>query len=158
MPADLVYAPAVPVTKVVASSPAVTTVASGVVAAPVTYAAPVSYSVAAPVVAAPVAAVAAPVAAVAAPVADAVATLVPTMPEGADAGEGAAAALLAQLGDATTNEVDGQRFTVNLIPHTLAVTTLGKLAAGAKVNLEVDLLARYVERLRAVDAEQNRPV
>jgi riboflavin synthase len=49
----------------------------------------------------------------------------------------------------TTNAVAGTRFTVNLIPHTLAVTTLGKLAAGARVNLEVDLIARYVERLRA---------
>jgi riboflavin synthase len=49
----------------------------------------------------------------------------------------------------TTNAVAGARFTVNLIPHTLAVTTLGTLAAGAKVNLEIDLIARYVERLRA---------
>jgi riboflavin synthase len=47
----------------------------------------------------------------------------------------------------TTNVVAGARFTVNLIPHTLAVTTLGKLTAGAAVNLEVDLVARYVERL-----------
>ncbi|HSQ81651.1 MAG TPA: riboflavin synthase [Casimicrobiaceae bacterium] len=47
----------------------------------------------------------------------------------------------------TTNAVTGARFTVNLIPHTLAVTTLGKLTAGAAVNLEVDLVARYVERL-----------
>jgi riboflavin synthase len=49
----------------------------------------------------------------------------------------------------TTNAVDGTRFTVNLIPHTLAVTTLADLAAGARVNLEVDVVARYVERLRA---------
>ena len=48
----------------------------------------------------------------------------------------------------TSNAVDGTRFTVNLIPHTLAVTTLGKLAIGAGVNLEVDLIARYVERMR----------
>lgn len=47
----------------------------------------------------------------------------------------------------TVNEVDGVNFTVNLIPHTLEVTTLGALAAGARVNLEIDLLARYVERL-----------
>ena len=47
----------------------------------------------------------------------------------------------------TTNAVTGAWFTVNLIPHTLAVTTLGKLTAGAAVNLEVDLVARYVERL-----------
>ncbi len=47
----------------------------------------------------------------------------------------------------TVNGVDGPRFHVNLIPHTLAVTTLKALAAGARVNLEVDLIARYVERL-----------
>jgi riboflavin synthase len=49
----------------------------------------------------------------------------------------------------TSNAVEGTRFTVNLIPHTLAVTTLSQLAVGARVNLEVDLIARYVERLRA---------
>ncbi|HKU87390.1 MAG TPA: riboflavin synthase [Casimicrobiaceae bacterium] len=48
----------------------------------------------------------------------------------------------------TTNAVDGTRFNVNVIPHTLAVTTLGQLAPGARVNLEVDVIARYVERLR----------
>jgi riboflavin synthase len=47
----------------------------------------------------------------------------------------------------TVNDVDGARFTVNLIPHTLAVTTLGSLTPGARLNLEIDLLARYVERL-----------
>jgi len=47
----------------------------------------------------------------------------------------------------TVNGVDGARFHVNLIPHTLAVTTLKTLAPGARVNLEVDLIARYVERL-----------
>jgi riboflavin synthase len=47
----------------------------------------------------------------------------------------------------TVNEVDGVQFAVNLIPHTLEVTTLGALAAGARVNLEIDTLARYVERL-----------
>jgi riboflavin synthase len=47
----------------------------------------------------------------------------------------------------TVNAVDELRFSVNLIPHTLAVTTLGKLRAGASVNLEVDLIARYLERL-----------
>jgi riboflavin synthase len=39
------------------------------------------------------------------------------------------------------------RFSINLIPHTIAVTTLKHLAAGAKVNLEIDLIARYVERM-----------
>jgi riboflavin synthase len=48
----------------------------------------------------------------------------------------------------TVNAVDGARFAVNLIPHTLAVTTLGQLASGRPVNLEVDLVARYVARLR----------
>ena len=48
----------------------------------------------------------------------------------------------------TTNGVAGTRFTVNLIPHTLAVTTLGTLAPGDRVNIEVDLIARYVEHLR----------
>jgi riboflavin synthase len=47
----------------------------------------------------------------------------------------------------TVNEVEGRDFTVNLIPHTLAVTTLGGLARGAGVNLEIDIMARYVERL-----------
>ena len=47
----------------------------------------------------------------------------------------------------TVNEVAAERFSVNLVPHTLAATTLKELAAGSSVNLEVDLLARYAERL-----------
>ena len=47
----------------------------------------------------------------------------------------------------TVNRVKGNTFEVNLIPHTLKVTTLKRLAAGAIVNLEVDLVARYVARL-----------
>ena len=47
----------------------------------------------------------------------------------------------------TVNEVDGRRFGVNLIPHTREVTTLGALAPGDEVNLEIDIIARYVERL-----------
>ena len=47
----------------------------------------------------------------------------------------------------TVNEVEGRRFGVNLIPHTLAVTTLDALAPGDAVNLEIDPIARYVERL-----------
>lgn len=47
----------------------------------------------------------------------------------------------------TVNEVEDALFGVNLIPHTLAVTTLGKLAAGARVNLEIDQVARYIESL-----------
>jgi len=41
----------------------------------------------------------------------------------------------------------GCEFSINLIPHTIAVTTLKHLSAGKKVNLEVDLIARYVERM-----------
>jgi riboflavin synthase len=47
----------------------------------------------------------------------------------------------------TVNEVEGAHFTINLIPHTLEVTTLGRLEPGARLNLEIDVLARYVERL-----------
>ncbi len=47
----------------------------------------------------------------------------------------------------TVNTVDGTQFAVNLIPHTLAVTTLHRLQPGARVNLESDLVARYVARL-----------
>jgi riboflavin synthase len=47
----------------------------------------------------------------------------------------------------TVNAVTGDSFDINLIPHTLRASNLGALSAGAKVNLEVDLLARYVERL-----------
>ena len=47
----------------------------------------------------------------------------------------------------TVNEVTGNRFGVNVISHTQAVTTLGQARAGQRVNLEVDMLARYVARL-----------
>ena len=49
----------------------------------------------------------------------------------------------------TVNEVDGDRFGVNIIPHTWTVTTLGRLPVGSKVNVEIDLLARYVARILA---------
>jgi riboflavin synthase len=49
----------------------------------------------------------------------------------------------------TVNQVNGDRFAVNLIPHTLEVTTLKHIEPGSRVNLEVDLLARYAERLMA---------
>lgn len=49
----------------------------------------------------------------------------------------------------TVNEVLGAAFGINLIPHTQSVTTLGALRAGSRVNLEVDQIARYVERLLA---------
>jgi riboflavin synthase len=51
----------------------------------------------------------------------------------------------------TVNEVRSAEFSVNLIPHTLAVTTLNELRAGSKVNLEIDLIARYVERMLAAE-------
>ena len=47
----------------------------------------------------------------------------------------------------TVNRVAGDVFEVNLVPHTLQVTTLSRLQPGVKVNLEVDLIARYVERM-----------
>jgi riboflavin synthase len=54
----------------------------------------------------------------------------------------------------TVNEVSGVKFSINLIPHTLEVTTLGGLEAGARLNLEIDVLARYIERLTTVDGAQ----
>ena len=48
----------------------------------------------------------------------------------------------------TVNEVDGNRFGVNIIPNTQTATTLGALKAGDRVNFEIDVLARYVDRLR----------
>jgi riboflavin synthase len=52
----------------------------------------------------------------------------------------------------TVNSIDGAHFSVNIVPHTLQETTLGFTESGAEVNLEVDLLARYLERLMAGDA------
>jgi riboflavin synthase len=43
--------------------------------------------------------------------------------------------------------VSGQRFDVNIIPHTHAVTSLGELQIGGGVNIEIDVIARYLERL-----------
>jgi riboflavin synthase len=51
----------------------------------------------------------------------------------------------------TVAGVSDDRFTVSLIPTTLALTTLGRAQRGAKVNLEVDVIAKYVERLMALD-------
>ncbi len=51
----------------------------------------------------------------------------------------------------TVNEVDGRRFGVNIIPHTQQETTFGTLAEGARVNMEIDMLARYVARLLEKD-------
>ena len=47
----------------------------------------------------------------------------------------------------TVNDVTGNRFGINIISHTAEVTTLGDLAEGQAVNLEIDVLARYVARL-----------
>jgi riboflavin synthase len=47
----------------------------------------------------------------------------------------------------TVNGVRGRQFEVNVIPHTLTVTTIGEYAPGTAVNIEVDMIARYVERL-----------
>jgi riboflavin synthase len=49
----------------------------------------------------------------------------------------------------TVNRVEGTDFSINLIPHTVAVTNLKRLATGSRVNLEIDLIARYVERMLA---------
>ena len=51
-----------------------------------------------------------------------------------------------------TDTAGGCEFSINLIPHTIDVTTLKHLHAGARVNLEVDLIARYVERMLSADA------
>ena len=47
----------------------------------------------------------------------------------------------------TVNTVEQDMFSVNLIPHTLTMTTFQSLGVGSRVNLEVDLIARYVERM-----------
>lgn len=49
----------------------------------------------------------------------------------------------------TVNWVKGREFSINLIPHTVEVTTLKRLSPGARVNLEIDILARYMERMLA---------
>jgi len=48
----------------------------------------------------------------------------------------------------TVNRVDGADFEINLIPHTITVTNLKNVKPGSRVNLEVDLIARYIERLQ----------
>lgn len=56
----------------------------------------------------------------------------------------------------TVNEVEGNRCGVNIIPHTAEVTTLGALRSGDPVNIEIDVIARYLERLMRPDNEQDR--
>jgi riboflavin synthase len=53
----------------------------------------------------------------------------------------------------TVNRVDKTDFSINLIPHTVAVTTLKHLQAGSQVNLEIDLVARYIERMLTAENE-----
>ena len=53
---------------------------------------------------------------------------------------------------------DGCEFSINLIPHTVEVTTLRHLTAGSKVNLEIDLIARYVERILSVSQDSHKPL
>jgi riboflavin synthase len=55
----------------------------------------------------------------------------------------------------TVNDVDGLRFGVCLIPHTTLITTLGNLQPGDQVNIEVDLIARYLERLMSPEFAEN---
>lgn len=50
----------------------------------------------------------------------------------------------------TVNKVGGETFGVNIIPHTLSVTTFAGLQPGGRLNIEIDVLARYVDRLRAL--------
>lgn len=53
-----------------------------------------------------------------------------------------------------TDQADGCEFSINLIPHTIEVTTLQDLRPGARVNLEIDLIARYVERMLSAEGKQ----
>ncbi|WP_322033418.1 riboflavin synthase [Paraburkholderia sp. J76] len=55
------------------------------------------------------------------------------------------------------DRADGCEFSINLIPHTVEVTTLKHLQAGTKVNLEIDLIARYVERMLSADKAAGLP-
>jgi len=56
----------------------------------------------------------------------------------------------------TVNSCDAHRFSVSIIPHTLKVTTLGKVQVGDQVNIEVDLIGKYVEKLLSVQTEEER--
>ncbi len=53
----------------------------------------------------------------------------------------------------TVNRIDKTDFSINLIPHTVAVTTLKHLKTGSQVNLEIDLVARYIERMLSAENE-----
>lgn len=53
----------------------------------------------------------------------------------------------------TINKVSGSRFSVNIIPHTQAETTINQLKVGSKVNIECDILGKYIEKLLKVDSD-----
>ena len=57
----------------------------------------------------------------------------------------------------TVNRVDGARFAVNIIPHTMSETLFGTYKEGSQVNIEVDVIARYLERLSQFDSPTNSP-
>ncbi|MDR1922584.1 MAG: riboflavin synthase [Candidatus Adiutrix sp.] len=57
----------------------------------------------------------------------------------------------------TVNEISAETFTVNLIPHTAEMTTIGFLRPGDRVNLETDLIGKYVKRLMTFDENRPRP-
>jgi riboflavin synthase len=57
----------------------------------------------------------------------------------------------------TVNSCQGNRFTVSIIPHTLAVTILGELKSGDRVNIEVDIIGKYVEKLLSVQSVSSKP-
>ena len=61
-----------------------------------------------------------------------------------------------QVEDKADSNIDSTEFTCNIIPHTLKVTNLGQLQIGDALNLEVDLIARYLQRLLGAPAEQNK--
>jgi riboflavin synthase len=56
----------------------------------------------------------------------------------------------------TINQVSGSKLSVNLIPHTVVMTNLKSLRAGSRVNLEIDLIARYVERMMQAEKEPGK--
>jgi riboflavin synthase len=58
----------------------------------------------------------------------------------------------------TVNEVEGVCFSVNIVPYTLTETTLNQCEISSKVNIEVDLLARYLERLMTTNVKEGSPI
>lgn len=60
--------------------------------------------------------------------------------------------------NSVSDREDGTEFSINLIPHTVQVTTLRHLTPGAKVNLEIDMIARYVERMLSASQDGSNPL